>query len=769
MTLAPGTSLLQKAALLLAIILLNACPQLKPMKGKTPLATRLRDFPAHDLPLRQDVIVHWDEHMIPFVEAGNDLDLAFALGLVHAHLRLAQMELMRRISQGRLSEIAGPLNARFDKSLRILDLGHAKAQIKENMEERPFLEAFLQGVNFFQTYAPLPPEMRLWRIKAEPWSIEDLITLSRLLAIDVNWFLWFGQIGLLCEPEWSNFWARVKQVQSRSLPSIQGEAAQSALLLNAHKAGSNCFAISGRLSASGAPVLASDPHLGLQLPNFWLIVGVKSPSYHTLGLMFPGVPLVLIGRNEKIAWGATNMRALSSNLYKIKPAEEAKLLSNKETIKVRWWFDKTIIKRTHRHGPVISDAPALRNYAGEPLALKWIGHEASDEISALLRMNRAKDWPQFRQAFENYAISGQNYLYADAAGNIGQIMAVKLPKQLAKYEDSFVLDSEAAWEGYLGTNELPYAFNPQQGYLISANNAPAAGELLPDDVPQAGLYFSANDRFTRLSQLIQAQLRSGRLLDLPYIQSMQLDVCSPAALEVRDLFVAGIQALPDQGGLPGRKIAALLKSWDGCFRKESKAALVFELLEFYFVRSFYSKLWGKKIAGYLLGSDMAAEFLKDDLAEALNPQAAANQAAVESLCTALKETNRTGQGFKSWGDIHRLRLKHPLGYVPLLGWFYQFGDYPADGGSTTIWKTAHSLSDRKHYAYYGANARCIMDLSDLDANYFVLLGGQDGFLGSAHFLDQVPLWFSGRYVKVPLKMSTIRKEFKFKTVLKAKR
>ena len=169
---------------------------------------------------------------------------------------------------------------------------------------------------------------------------------------------------------------------------------------------------------------AFDPHRGLMLPNLWVIVGYKSPSMHSVGLTFPGVPMVLVGRNAHIAWGGTNMLALSSSLYDVSELNDDTFAERRVAMTVRWWFDRQVAIRDSALGPVISDAEIIQKLKPPPLAIRWRGHSVSDEFSAFLSVNRASNWREFRAAFAPYAVSGQNMLYADDRGNIGQVLAV---------------------------------------------------------------------------------------------------------------------------------------------------------------------------------------------------------------------------------------------------------------------------------------------------------------------------------------------------------
>ncbi|MDZ4121184.1 MAG: penicillin acylase family protein, partial [Candidatus Cloacimonadaceae bacterium] len=270
------------------------------------------------------------------------------------------------------------------------------------------------------------------------------------------------------------------------------------LLGGMSKSGSNAFAISPRKSATGGAIMASDPHLGINLPNMWLLAGYQSPSYHVVGLMFPGLPVVLVGRNKDIAFSGTNMRAASSDLYELDSEQLQNLSTSKRKIAVRGWFDKKIVVRSSEIGPIISDAP-LFNSNGRTIAMRWVGHEYSDELSSALKMNQASTWGEFTASFDTYAVSGQNYLYADAKGSIGLLPAVKIPVRDYHTPESVVHDmseNEGVWNGFLKTSDLPRIYNPESGFIASANNQPVKATT------PLGFFFSSNDRVTRMNSYL---------------------------------------------------------------------------------------------------------------------------------------------------------------------------------------------------------------------------------------------------------------------------
>ncbi|MCY4550749.1 MAG: penicillin acylase family protein, partial [Defluviicoccus sp.] len=257
----------------LTTVLLAGCALVAPLPEETSIEQRLSVFPTSGLPLEGRVTVHWDEHQIPFIEAEHDGDAAFALGLVHAHLRLGQMEAYRRVAQGRVAEMVGPFGTDIDHALRILDFGRAAAEIEAGLPPatRAWLERFVAGINHhLETAGELPYEFAALGLEREPWSIRDVLAFGRLAGTDVNWLEWLDLLGLRGRDDWPALWARLIEAGSSSATSFgAGETAAHlrTLLGGLSRSGSNSLAVAPGMSATGAAIMANDPHLGIRLPN----------------------------------------------------------------------------------------------------------------------------------------------------------------------------------------------------------------------------------------------------------------------------------------------------------------------------------------------------------------------------------------------------------------------------------------------------------------------------------------------------------------------
>ena len=735
------------------------CSALAPLPKPTSLADRLAVFPTHSLPLEHRVNVYWNEHQIPFIEADSDDDAAFTLGLVHAHLRLGQMGLVRMLAHGRLSEMVGPMGLDVDRGLRILSFSRAAAEIERGMDDRArrWAQRFVDGINhYLATTKELPHEFRVLGLSREPWTIADVLTVGRLAGTDVNWLAWASLLPLRSRPDWPELWARLVRHGSASLPSFDGDpktAGLHELLGGLGRSGSNSLALAPGRTSTGGSMIANDPHLGILVPNVWLIAGVKSPSYHVVGLMGPGLPIFAIGRNPHIAWGGTNMRAASSDLYDVSGLPASEISERRERIAVRWWFDEEVTVRESPLGPIISDVPFLAEYELPPVALRWTGHRVSDEIGSMLAVSRAHGFAAFREAFEGFAVPGQNMLYADDSGNIGQVMAVQLPLRTTAPDD-VILDRTAPgadWDAIQSVGDLPFSFNPDSGYLASANNRPSTAGM------PVGFFFSSDDRVRRMAQVVESEAP----VDLETIMALQQDVHMASAVALRDLFVARLDAAGLTEAATGDAAEAIrrIRDWDGHYRPDSVGAVSFEQFRDGFVRAFYPLAFGEEEGQALAAVGRMTALLPDDMA-------AANPEVVRGALAAGLETAASGiHSYARWADMHRLQLAHPLASAPIIGQRYRFAEHGVGGSSDTLMKTAHDASSERHQVRFGANARHVSDLTDPDANYFVLLGGQDGWLHSSTMLDQWPLWRDGNYVHIPLSLEAVRERFPHRLVL----
>jgi penicillin amidase len=732
-------------------------PFIRILRGLYPapqsLKQRLARFPTEALELERPVVIRWNAHQVPFIEAETDRDLAYTLGLVHMHLRGAQISLFRMLFSGRLTEMFGPAAGEIDHFLRILDFGRAATGIEACLPEhsRVWVEAFVAGLNGYQSRATvLPPEFGLLGLRPEPFTMLDIMKGARVGSTDFTWLTQFSLLKHRMEPGFAKLWNRLLAIGGAAAPADRGGTADAAAehlrqaLLGASKPGSNAFVVAPQRSETGSALIANDPHLSLSLPNTWIIVGVRSPTYHLAGFMICGLPIFAIGRNPELAWGGTNLRASSSDLYDVGDLPPEQIRTEEVTLKARCWRP---IRRTVRNtplGPVISDAKILNASSGRPIALRWVGHDATDEFTAFLKAAVARTPEEFRAAFATYGISGQNMLFADRQGNIGQVLAVASPRRQPFPANDPVLngaDPATHWQGFDRVYDLPWVLNPPEGVLASANNKPIG------DTGRIGFTYAPRDRVGRIESLLARKPR----LSIDDLSVIQTDVAAPGAGVLAGRLAAIIRSAPP-ATVPAALLAAI-ETWNGDYSAESTGAAAFETFIYHVIARLHGATSAEGLPDVLGQWSMIDTFLIADL-EAL---ADADRARLlgEAAIAAMVDWRR----HPKWGDMHRLRLGHVLARLPAVGKRFLIGDYPSGGSRQTPMKMSHGLVRDRHSVAFGSMARHISDLADPDANWFVLLGGQDGWLGSEQFADQMPLWRERRYIRVPLGADAVAREF----------
>ena len=731
--------------------LLSGCAALDP----TPVDsdTRLAALPTRDLPLDRPVTIRWNDHAVPWIEAETDHDLGFTLGLVHGHLRGTQVRLLKHIALGRLAEVAGPPAVEIDHALRLIGFGRSAPQVLAAMkpEDRAFLQAFVDGLNHQQAHQPQhPPEFALLGLEPEPFLAEALIAIGRLAGTDVTWLALFGLLDQRDQPDWPETWRRTLEagtglgVPVRDVRDAPKLDALRRIIESTAKSGSNSVVVSAARSASGAPLVANDPHLGLILPNVWILAGMRSPSYHAVGLMIPGLPIIAVGRNPGVAWGGTNLRSANSDVFDVTRVPDLEVTEETARIDVRFWFDAERPVRMTPFGPIVSDADLVPARKGEHLALSWIGHRPSDEIGALLAAMRARDAGEFRAAFDGFGLPPQNMVVADTAGQIRRFTATVVPRRPYDVPPDLTVDARDPanhWTDFADAGDLPERVDPPEGFLVSANDRPEASQV------PVGWFFSAGERAERLRQLLSGP----DPISADDLAALQRDTMSIAAARLAGDLASRIAELTPE--VSGRPVAQRLLAWDGNYAVDSTGAPAFELI----LHALVPRVAGVKDLDDVPPGRRSWNWLVRYLIEDLD--ALGRDAARAALTGAVVTADARAGKFPTWGDMHRMEVRHVLAALPVLGGAFVYESWPVGGSRETVMKTAHDLVDDVHRASYGSQARHISDLADPDANQFVLFGGQDGWMGSANFTDQLPLWRAGTYLRVPLLPETVARDF----------
>jgi penicillin G amidase len=721
--------------------------------------------------LGASVRVDRDRWGVPHIHAASRYDAFFAQGYVHVQDRLWQMELNRRVGRGRLAELFGAVALDADRFVRRVGLHRAAAAewAATGPEERRALEAYARGVNAAMAAARtrLPLEFRLLKVRPERWTPVDSLAWSKVMALGStqNWERELFRSRLLeqASPEEA---ARLEPFYPAGHPLVlpPGSAAPDltaelrALLEQARGfvpadtiGASNNWAVAGTRTATGKPLFANDPHLPLQWPSLFYEVQLKAPGLDVAGASLPGLPGVLIGRTAGVAWGITNSEADVSDLFverfhpedpslyafegewrRAEAVEERIHVKGAESVTEQVWI-------TH-HGPVLTGGPAGGKTEG--LALAWTALRLGGTMRALLEIIAAEDSAAFRQALTSWSAPSLNFTFADTAGNIGYVMAGDLPLRRAGTGLVPVpgWDGGYEWEGLVPFADLPQAWNPEVGYIVTANNAV---------VDQSYPHHVSWDWMTGYrAQRIADRLKAEAVVTPERCAQIQMDVFTLPGLE----FASACRSLSPAGPLERAALDALL-AWDGQAAPESVGAAVYELMQDAAIRLAYGPMLGELMDEYLGKSahplaeannctGRAVTVLLRDLAEGRHVPllAKALAAAATELTTRLGPDSARWQ----WGRLHRLQLIHPMAAaVKPLRAIFGLIDVPIGGNNHTPLQTAW-VPHRPWLAQSHAPAyRLVADLAQPHAALTVIPGGQSGHARSAHYRDQFPLWHRG--------------------------
>ena len=719
-----------------------------------------------------------DAHGIPHIFARSERDAQFALGFVHAQDRLWQLEMNRRIASGRLAEILGPAALDTDRFLRTVGIRRvAEANLQRvDAESKKLFGAYAAGVNaFLRTKPVLPLEFWILDVQPEPWSEVDSAAWGKMLAWDLggNWRAELLRLQLaprLATSMIEEFLPPYPGDSSPRLPNLRDfyrvlekEPAQVSALDSLGGA-SNSWVVSGARTTSGKPLLANDPHLGLSAPNIWYFAHLHAPGIDQIGATLPGVPGVIIGRNDRIAWGATNTGPDVQDLYLEKlddaggyvaPDGHRKFAIVHETIKVKGAADIDLNVRISRHGPVISDVlPRALDATprGHALALAWTAL-ADDDVSlgAFLKLARARSWNEFVDATRSLSVPQQNLSYADVDGNFGFIAPAKIP--IRKRENDLHglapapgWDARYDWAGFIPFDELPRAFNPPSGKIVTANH-----KVVPPGYRYAITYeWDAPYRANRIDELIDSVKKH----DSASFARMQADVVSLAARELLPRMVA-----IEGETLEAAEVLKWLGAWDGAMSADRPEPLIFTAWMRELSRALYADELGPVFRGAWRSRPLfLADVLADRNAESRwcdDVNTPRLETCDEILATSLEKAlddlrKRYGKDANAWkwGKAHEARLRHrPFSRSAWLrGYFDITAPSPGDGytinrGDMDFGDDAEPFANR-----HASSLRAIYDLADPDASRFIMPGGQSGNPFSTHRRDLMPLWARGDYL-----------------------
>ncbi len=720
-----------------------------------------------------------DSFAIPTIRAASLEDAYFGIGFAHAQDRLWQLELMRRIGQGRLAAVVGASALPVDRLMRTLGIyevaGRSAAHLSE--ETRGYLEAYARGINAAIAATPvLPPEFLIFRHRPEPWVIEDSLVFMRLIAWDLgrNWReeVLNAQLAQRMTPQQMEDLypeqppGTPTSYDGQDLASWKGTGSGRRLPLSGENSGkgSNIWLLGADRTANGGAILANDPHLALQVPGPFYLAQIETPGLSLQGATMPSLPFIIAGRNETIAWGLTNTGPDSQDLFIEKldpenlgsyltPDGSAAFATRTEPIEVRGEEPIVLEVRASRHGPIVSDILASAGSIAaedEVVALAWTALDAEDiSVQSGFRINRARDWTSFVEALEDYGSPMPNVGYADKEGRIGLISAGDVPVRPGG--DGTMpaqgWTGEDDWLGSIPFEELPRVLDPADQKLVNANN-----QLVGRDYPYLiTRNWSPAFRARRIESLLETRAQ----WTVPEIEAMQLDIFSTLAQDFLPLLLAAADD-PEITEPERAEIIEALRAWDRRMSTDAAEPLIFAAWYEALATVIYADELGPLFEAYRgIRSDFLLHVLKgspvwcDDIGTA--PEERCGPQLIRALDIALAALGEPWGGeWRDWrfGAAHRAVMPHqPFHEVPALAWLFDIA--ARKGGDSSSINVGHWDWRQPFDVTLAPTLRMIAEPASPMIR-LVTATGQAGHPLSRHYDDLTREWEAGRYVTLEL-------------------
>ena len=744
--------------------------------------------------VQSPVEIYRDQYGVPHIVAGSMEDLCFAQGYVQAQDRLWQMDMSRRGVSGKLSEILG---ADFlETDYFTLTVGFTRAAEKNyrllNPESKKLLEAYTAGVNAYieDNYKRLSPEFTLLGYKPEPWTPLD----SLAIGVYMSWYLGGNMqselfhaalveevgVDLAVElfPDYPEYGPIIAPTLKEPL-SLEDEVSKLIDLsriaeLNGKTRfvpgiGSNNWVISGDLTAGQGAILANDMHLGMGLPSIWHNIHlIVEDEINISGVMFPGIPGIIVGFNQDIAWGVTNTGPDVQDLYllELNPEDPTQYRYNDQ------WVDLDIhtaeisikgepepleieIAETH-FGPIVSGVVGLEI----PISLRWTALDGTQEFDAILGLMKARNWEDFTSTLENFMSPTQNFVYADREGNIGYRANGLIP--IRRSGDGLMPSDGRSdlyeWVGYIPFDELPTVYNPPEGIIVTANH-----RVVDDQYPY---FISAQWAPPYRAMGIWQELEKLGQMDLEGMKQVQTSFINTQALTLSPVLIEALQ----KADLDDLESAALtsFELWlnDPVETVDAAGPAIYNVLYTYMLELTFLDQMGEELYERFLhnrGNTNAFDrmILSGESAWFDNLETADTETRDEIIATAFKDTvaflsEEAGSNPADWqwGKLHTFTLKHNLGSVELLAKIYNRGPYPVGGSFHTPAAMSYQLTD-PYGVTHSAPWRYMVNMDNLEAAD-ILAGGISGHPLSKHYNDQTALWLDGEYKEMIFKLETVR-------------
>src|SRR6266566_1016243 len=733
-----------------------------------------------------------DIHGVPTIEAENLNDLYFAQGYVIAQDRLWQMDGMRRFAAGELAEVLGSGLIERDREQRILGLRFAARRALEviSPEERSYFDAYARGVTAYieSRHDRLPLEFRILRYSPRTWTAEDSMLISALMIKDLNHYPYkdalarekiLAKLGpelttdLFVNTSWhdrpptasrptlgnqKNDDEEEEEIETEKGISITWRTpafdSDSRLLL-----GSNNWVVSGAHTVSGKPLLSNDPHLGHQMPNLWYEVHLRSGKLDVAGVALPGTPAVILGHNQRIAWGFTNVGPTVEDLYLETFNSDGQYLTpqgwkhpqrRQEIIHVKGKPDVAVDVVVTRHGPIITE---LIRGETRQVALRWTAYEGAR--SPFFDLDSAQNWQEFRAALSKFDAPGQNVVYADVDGNIGYQASGKIPIR-ASGDGSLPengSDDAHEWTAYIPFEKLPNVFNPASGIIATAN-----GRIAPDNYPYS---ISTGWESPWRTSRIYRVLESGKKFSAADMLELQTDIYSEFERYSAERFVYAVDHAKDASAR-SKQAADIMRNWDGRMSGNSAAPVLASRARYELMRLLLEPKLGLApdsntkhgvLSWKTYNWGMESVWLENVFLHQPKRWFPEKFSNYDDLLAAAVENAVSGGDVPKdlskwdWGSDHPLEIQHPiLSQIPILRRWTAPGLQPQSGSGFTVKAvTRHA----------GPSERMTVDLADFDHSTLNIVNGESGNFLSSNYMDQWKAWYEGYTFPFPFSMQAV--------------
>lgn len=752
--------------------------------------------------LQQPVDIHWDEFGVPHIYATNEHDLYKAFGYAHAQDRLWQMTLSQIAAEGRFAEFFGEELLPFDEYQRTLGFWRMAKKLEREViseEERAILQAYSDGVNAFieQNGNRLPIEFALSGMEPIKWTPTRTLAITRLMAWELNMSWWsevmYNYLKSSLSPEkfaelrlgWSddqpttlNDDESIGLTTAALMPMLQQEVDKRKLLnIEGTHVGSNAWVIDASKTNTGYPMLAGDPHLGLDMPGKWYEVHLNLNGKNVSGVTLAGIPGIVLGQNEEMAWSFTSIMADDTDFFleKTDPNDRGRYVVDsasvgqvayqsfekiKEIIKVKDGDEQVLEVRYTKHGPVISDIyPNEELVKDHVISMKWTGHELSNEFRTMYQMNWANTFQDFKDALDHYGVPGMNFMYGDKEGNIAMFSTAKLPIRTG---DKVVMrrgwEPEDDWQGFIPREEMPSIINPEKGWIANANN-----KLTTDNYPHyIATFWEPPSRIQRIVE----RLSTTQTLTQEDVVSIQNDSYSSFAAGMTPKILDIIRSQNEfDFSLP----VSYLENWDFKYDENSTAASIFDTFFLNFTRNTLKDDLGE--AAYEnfvihelipvrtiseLVEDSSSTFFDDITTSKIEDREDIVLKSMQDAIFFLSDSLGSEPFEWRWEQLHTITFKPPLfsqaaedptspaALKLIVDNVLSKGPYPVKGHGMSINNGQYSW-DKPFEMVLGPSVRRIIDFSDLSKTKAVIPTGQSGNPLSSHFGDQTELWLNAQY------------------------